>query len=1483
MKRILALLLCTVLLLTVFPVSASADKTEPKEDEIYVYTEADNALIDEDVFASIEEVKLDAAEACGGIGRMKEQDYIALIPQVIEKIENSATYVPGTLQQNGYFLVWMTTVGIPCCYDPRMEEELHNTENEPTPEEIALAEAQADAILQTVDELCGGGPNGPDIGLIQPYWESSSNYADSSFNNYSPQYKAMWQALYQTTGGSGLRYSMSNANVDNIGATMSQCGLVMFDSHGTTDYSGSGGDYTSRANSSYLCLTTNAGVTSEDTASHTGSYGTYYDCLKGSGYAYVNGQCIANHMPTDAPNSYLYMGICLGMATDRMCVPLRAKGVEVVYGYSQSVTFAGDMDYMNNLNTSIKNGDDMGTAVANMKAAVGCPDPYTSSRPAWPIVASSEDPYPGHGNVDQAQTVYSTWSLFGTNFEVTAVSNNETWGTVTVLGSNITAHPAEGYYAAGYELVSGTATVTQNGNVFRVQAESDCTVKIIFAAKTPAVVNYYANGTSVGSENSYLSDDVVLPLTAPEIFGYRFRGWVEAPVYETNEKPDFYKPGASYTVLSANVNLYALYSCVIGGGGIAYRLVTEEPDDWEGNYVISGSKTGTIYVLKGLSSGSNYESSSNGSVIAHTDAGMELDEDLLREVDDAYIWVVEASGSGYTIQNLDNETYLGSSGYSLYSLGSGSDAAARWTITYVANTGTKAANEANSSYPYLTFYNNNVFALYGLSSFNQYPVQFWKETEDGETFYYTEITPHEHELVYVEAVQPTCTENGNIAHWRCSLCGKCFSDAEGENEIPAASVVLPANGHTSGDPVIENETQPTCGEDGGYDTVVYCTVCLAQVSRTHTVVPATGEHSYGDWSSNNNGTHSRVCGVCNGVDTENCAYEDAVTPPTPADQGYTTHTCAVCGYSFNDSFVPALGFDYTVHFAVPEGVEQPEDMVSNTNTGITLPMVSAPEGYFFLGWVTDTYSNVTDKPAEVLTGNYIAPEDITLNALFLHYEGGETSYVLLTSAPADWTGNYLITYGADAAYVMKGIEAGKSYEDKKNGGAAPLADTGIVLNGDTLTNVPADYVFAAEAHGSVYSFRSVTLGSYLADRKLSQSYTLRSAEAYADDCGWKPSVASGVVTLKSPVVDANRSVLSFYRTGTGSSYYFRAYSTVDNIRLWQEHNTGTPLYTTVLEETAHEHTPGEAVVENDVPATCTEPGSYDLVVYCTECGEELSRETVTVDALGHDYAAVVTEPTCLDGGYTTFTCTRCGDSFVDNEIDALGHAWDEGTVVTEPTETEPGVKRYTCTRCGAVRDEEIPAEPHDCPCKDFEDMPEYGTPEHEAIDWAYTHGITKGVTATQFGVGKTLTRAQAATFLYAAAGKPEFDAEHAANPFSDVPAGAWFTNPVLWAASEGIVSGYSDGTFKPNGTLSRAQILVILYAQAGKPDVSGYENPYSDVPASGWFTNAALWAYYEGIERGEDGVFAQSTPCTREVFVLYLYRNMTGSCLLGDE
>ncbi|MCD7830848.1 MAG: hypothetical protein LUI01_01055, partial [Firmicutes bacterium] len=111
---------------------------------------------------------------------------------------------------------------------------------------------------------------------------------------------------------------------------------------------------------------------------------------------------------------------------------------------------------------------------------------------------------------------------------------------------------------------------------------------------------------------------------------------------------------------------------------------------------------------------------------------------------------------------------------------------------------------------------------------------------------------------------------------------------------------------------------------------------------------------------------------------------------------------------------------------------------------------------------------------------------------------------------------------------------------------------------------------------------------------------------------------------------------------------------------------------TADETEATGHTAGEAVIENEVAATCTADGSYDSVVYCSVCGEEISRETVTVPATGHDYVATTTiDPTCTTGGYTTYTCTRCGDSYTADETEAMGHT----------TEIQ-NAKDATCTEDG---------------------------------------------------------------------------------------------------------------------------------------------------------------------------------------------------------
>ena len=93
------------------------------------------------------------------------------------------------------------------------------------------------------------------------------------------------------------------------------------------------------------------------------------------------------------------------------------------------------------------------------------------------------------------------------------------------------------------------------------------------------------------------------------------------------------------------------------------------------------------------------------------------------------------------------------------------------------------------------------------------------------------------------------------------------------------------------------------------------------------------------------------------------------------------------------------------------------------------------------------------------------------------------------------------------------------------------------------------------------------------------------------------------------------------------------------------------------------HVPGEA-------ATCTTPQ------LCTKCG------AVIVNALGHDYQAEVTEPTCTEMGYTTYTCSRCGDTYKGDYTDAAGHKPGDWIIDQEPTTNSEGSKHKECTVCG---------------------------------------------------------------------------------------------------------------------------------------------------------------------------------------------------------
>lgn len=128
--------------------------------------------------------------------------------------------------------------------------------------------------------------------------------------------------------------------------------------------------------------------------------------------------------------------------------------------------------------------------------------------------------------------------------------------------------------------------------------------------------------------------------------------------------------------------------------------------------------------------------------------------------------------------------------------------------------------------------------------------------------------------------------------------------------------------------------------------------------------------------------------------------------------------------------------------------------------------------------------------------------------------------------------------------------------------------------------------------------------------------------------------------------------------------------------------------------TEHTHTAGEPTQENVVPATCTTDGSYDEVIKCTECGEEMSRTHKILAATGHKFVDTVVAPTCTAQGYTLHKCSVCGEETKDTYTDSLGHEYGEWVIDKPATEDAAGSKHRDCVRGDDTQTEVIPQLTH---------------------------------------------------------------------------------------------------------------------------------------------------------------------------------------------
>lgn len=168
---------------------------------------------------------------------------------------------------------------------------------------------------------------------------------------------------------------------------------------------------------------------------------------------------------------------------------------------------------------------------------------------------------------------------------------------------------------------------------------------------------------------------------------------------------------------------------------------------------------------------------------------------------------------------------------------------------------------------------------------------------------------------------------------------------------------------------------------------------------------------------------------------------------------------------------------------------------------------------------------------------------------------------------------------------------------------------------------------------------------------------------------------------------------------------------------------------------------------------------------------------------------------------------------------------------------------------------------------------------HQGVDFVVRDGYMKGMGNGVFGVNTAITRGQIVTILYRMEGEPSVDGLE--NTFTDVKEGQFYTEAILWAASQGIVEGYGNGTFKPEAAITREQLAAILYRYDGEQAVA--ENVLAAFPdvkkVSPYAVEAMNWAVANDLIKGIGGsasaTLSPMASATRAQFATILMRYLT--------
>ena len=164
----------------------------------------------------------------------------------------------------------------------------------------------------------------------------------------------------------------------------------------------------------------------------------------------------------------------------------------------------------------------------------------------------------------------------------------------------------------------------------------------------------------------------------------------------------------------------------------------------------------------------------------------------------------------------------------------------------------------------------------------------------------------------------------------------------------------------------------------------------------------------------------------------------------------------------------------------------------------------------------------------------------------------------------------------------------------------------------------------------------------------------------------------------------------------------------------------------------------------------------------------------------------------------------------------------------------------------------------------------------DAVTYVRDNGLMSGTSDKTFTPGGTMTRGMLVTALYRMAGSPSLENEDLGYPFADVPGDAWYADGVYWARLAGVVGGYSEDQFGPDDPVTREQIAVILWRYAGSPAAESGTDFADEGSISAYAAQAVDWARTNGIVNGVEGNrFLPQSSATRAQVATILRNYLT--------